>query len=175
MKKLLNKEMDTNTNSPRDAMPAINDRPDSNDPFDLDRFTRAQEKIYVRVIDELQNGRKESHWMWFIFPQIDGLGRSPTAKRYAIKSLEEAAAYLNHPVLGQRLLQCSEALLHIHGKSASAIFGFPDVWKLRSCMTLFATIAAADSIFARVLASYFNGQPDQQTMEILKRKPQRRE
>jgi uncharacterized protein (DUF1810 family) len=112
--------------------------------------------------------------MWFIFPQIEGLGRSSTAKRYAIKSLEEAAAYLNHPVLGQRLLQCSKSLLNIHGKSASAIFGFPDTWKLRSCMTLFATIANVDSVFARVLASYFNGQPDQQTLEILNREPQSR-
>lgn len=146
-------------------------------PFDLNRFTLAQEKIYARVLEELQNGHKESHWMWFIFPQIDGLGRSPTAKRYAIKSLDEATAYLDHPLLGQRLLQCSEALMNIHGKSASEIFGYPDEWKLRSCMTLFAAIADAGSVFARVLAKYFKGEPDQRTMKILIKDPdpQRRE
>ncbi|MBU0664448.1 MAG: DUF1810 domain-containing protein [Proteobacteria bacterium] len=156
-------------------MTPTNDLPNTNDPFDLNRFSRAQEKIYPKVLEELRKGRKESHWMWFIFPQIEGLGRSATAKFYAIKSLEEAAAYLNHPVLGQRLLQCSESLLNIHQKSASAIFGFPDEWKLRSCMTLFATIAEEDSVFARVLANYFNGQTDQRTMEILNREPQGRE
>ncbi|MBA3007666.1 MAG: DUF1810 domain-containing protein [Proteobacteria bacterium] len=153
-------------------MTPTNDLPNASNSFDLARFTRAQEEIYTQVLEELQRGHKKSHWMWFIFPQIDGLGRSSIAKHYAIKSLEEAAAYLNHPVLGQRLLQCSETLLNIHGKSASEIFGYPDEWKLRSCMTLFAAIAETESVFVQVLTRYFKGQPDQQTMEILNREPQ---
>lgn len=167
--------MDTSSSSTHDAMPTPTKAPELNDPFDLDRFIRAQERIYPRVLEELRRGRKESHWMWFVFPQLEGLGRSATAKRYAIKGLEEATAFLNHPVLGQRLLQCAETLLNIRGKSAAAIFGSPDDWKLRSCMTLFATISQADSVFSRVLAGYFNGHPDQRTMEILQAEPPNRE
>lgn len=152
-------------------MIATNDAIKGDDPFGLDRFVAAQEKIYVRVLGELQRGSKESHWMWFIFPQLDGLGKSPIARRYAIKNSNEAAAYLHHPLLGPRLLQCSDALLHIHGRSAFEIFGSPDDWKLRSSMTLFATIAGSGSIFAQVLARYFNGQPDPRTIEILAGSP----
>jgi uncharacterized protein (DUF1810 family) len=138
------------------------------DLFGLKRFLDAQAGVYERALAELKRGRKESHWMWFIFPQIDGLGRTSTARFYAIKSGAEAAAYLAHPVLGQRLLECSKALLQIQGKSASDIFGFPDDLKLRSSMTLFATASGADPAFSQVIAQYFGGQPDARTLELLK-------
>src|SRR5690348_3268527 len=112
----------------------------ADDRFDLDRFVRAQEEVYCRALSEITLGRKRSHWMWFIFPQIDGLGCSSTAKFYAIKSKDEAKAYLNHPRLGKRLNECAEALLKIKGKSATEIFGYPDDLKLRSSMTLFASV-----------------------------------
>ena len=106
--------------------------------------------------------------MWFIFPQLDGLGHSPFAMRYAIKSIEEARAYLEHPVLGSRLRECSRALLDLPGRSASQVFGFPDDLKLKSCMTLFARVSGPNSLFEQVLARYFNGQPDHRTVELLK-------
>jgi uncharacterized protein (DUF1810 family) len=139
------------------------------DPFDLNRFVEAQAGVYGRALEELRAGQKESHWMWFIFPQIDGLGSSSTARFYAIKSRQEAKAYLKHPVLGQRLIECSEALLQLKGKSASEIFGFPDDLKLRSSMTLFATVSEPDSVFSRVLGQYFGSQEDEKTLELLKR------
>ena len=105
--------------------------------------------------------------MWFIFPQIDGLGYSSTAKFYALKSVKEAKAYLNHPLLGKRLIECTDALLKIEGKSAAEIFGYPDDLKLRSSMTLFASVSALDSVFSRVLGQFFVGQPDQRTLELL--------
>jgi len=120
-----------------------------NDRFDLNRFVEAQEEIYPRALAEIKLSRKRSHWMWFIFPQIDGLGHSSTARLYAIKSKEEAKAYLDHPVLGKRLIECSEALLKIKGKSAEEIFGYPDDLKLRSSMTLFASVSEPDPIFSR--------------------------
>jgi uncharacterized protein (DUF1810 family) len=138
------------------------------DPFDLNRFLQAQDGLYDQALAELNAGRKESHWMWFIFPQIDGLGRSSTARFYAIKSLPEAKAYLNHPLLGPRIIACAEALLKRKGTSAADIFGYPDDLKLRSSMTLFACIADPDSVFARVLGQYFEGQPDQQTIDLLR-------
>ena len=140
----------------------------SNDQFDLNRFTSAQDKVYDRVLAELKNGRKRSHWMWYIFPQLDGLGRSTTARRYAIKSIEEAIAYLNHPVLGTRLLECANTVLAIEGKTASEIFGYPDDLKLKSSMTLFSTVAD-DSVFVRVLDKYFQSERDDRTLQLLKK------
>jgi len=138
------------------------------DPFDLNRFITAQERIYDSVLAELRSGQKSSHWMWFVFPQIVGLGRSPTAQHYAIKSIDEARAYLNDSVLGARLLECAEILEGIEGRSASAIFGYPDDLKLRSSMTLFASIAEdPHSVFVRVLEKYFEGEPDVRTLELL--------
>lgn len=138
------------------------------DRFDLNRFVQAQEEIYSRALAEINRGRKQSHWMWFVFPQIDGLGYSSTARFYAIKSRDEAQAYLTHPLLGKRLFECSEALLKIKAKSAEEIFGYPDDLKLRSCMTLFASISEAGSVFSRVLDQYYGGQADPQTLALLK-------
>ena len=142
-----------------------------NDPFELIRFVEAQDGVYERALAELKQGLKESHWMWFIFPQIEGLGSSSMARFYSIKSVNEAKAYLEHPWLGQRLIECSNALLQHSGKSASDIFGFPDDLKLRSSMTLFASISESEpeSVFSRVLEQYFAGQLDQQTLDTLKR------
>ena len=134
---------------------------------DLIRFMDAQAQVYRQVVEELTDGHKRTHWMWFIFPQIDGLGYSSTAKFYAIKSKDEANAYLDHALLGKRLRECAEALLKIEGKSAAEIFGYPDDLKLRSSMTLFASVSPADSAFSRVLAQYFGGEPDQRTLELL--------
>src|SRR5512147_915500 len=138
------------------------------DLFDLKRFVKAQDADYEEALREIKRGQKRSHWMWFIFPQIDGLGRSSTARFYAIKSADEAKAYLHHPVLGARLIECSKVLLQLQGLSASDIFGFPDDLKLRSSMTLFASVSEPDSVFSRVLGQYFAGQPDSRTLELLK-------
>ncbi|MEM1295293.1 MAG: DUF1810 domain-containing protein [Verrucomicrobiota bacterium] len=140
----------------------------SDDPFSLERFESAQEGIYESVCRELKRGRKRSHWMWFIFPQLDGLGRSSTARHYAIKSLDEAEAYLAHPTLGPRLLECCKLILGVEGKSATDIFGFPDDVKLRSSMTLFAQTSDPPEEFQSVIKKYFGGQGDDQTMELLK-------
>ena len=148
-------------------MPPASDTTDHNDPFNLRRFVSAQEKIYGDVLAELRSGQKRTHWMWFIFPQIDGLGYSPTSKHYAIKSKEEARQYLNHPVLGGRLLECAEIVLDIKGRSASEIFGSPDDLKLKSSMTLFASVTNPESVFARVLDKYFYGQRDSKTLNLL--------
>lgn len=137
------------------------------DPFNLKRFMDAQKDIYNDVLGELRNGRKRTHWMWFIFPQIDGLGHSSTAKYYAIKSSEEAQEYLNHPVLGKRLVECSEAVLAVEGRTVSEIFGYPDDMKLKSSMTLFETQARRDPVFASVLDKYFQGERDMRTIRIL--------
>ncbi len=144
-----------------------NDQQPPVDPFQLARFVAAQEETYDRALRELRRGRKESHWMWYIFPQIDGLGSSSTARRYAIKSADEARAYLSHPILGPRLLQCCQAILAVNGKSASDIFGFPDDMKLRSSMTLFAHVAGSHLEFAQVIEMYFSGHPDDRTIAIL--------
>jgi uncharacterized protein (DUF1810 family) len=137
------------------------------DRFDLNRFVQAQAEVYPRALAEIRRGLKESHWMWFIFPQIGGLAYSSTARFYAIKSKDEAQAYLNHPLLGKRLVECSAALLGIKGKSAAEIFNYPDDMKLRSSMTLFANISESDPVFSRVLEHYFEGRPDQRTLELL--------
>jgi uncharacterized protein (DUF1810 family) len=137
------------------------------DAFGLSRFISAQDSVYDRVLEELKSGWKRSHWMWYIFPQVDGLGYSATTKHYAIKSMEEARAYLNHPVLGSRLLECADAVLAIEGRSASGILGYPDDLKLQSSMTLFASVAGPDSVFVRVLDKYFQGEKDVKTLQLL--------
>lgn len=137
------------------------------DPYDLNRFVRAQEDIYQRALSELERGRKQSHWMWYVFPQLDGLGSSPTSRLYSIKSEDEARAYLEHPVLGQRLAECAEALLAVNGKSATAILGSPDDMKLKSCATLFAHVSAPGSAFERILDKFYAGDRDAATLGLL--------
>ncbi len=137
--------------------------------FDLERFLSAQAPVYGQALAELRRGQKRSHWMWFVFPQIEGLGHSSTSIHYAIKSLEEARAYLKHPVLGSRLRECAEAVYAVEGHTASDIFGFPDDLKLRSSMTLFAAVAEPESVFLRVLEKYFQGKQDERTLQLLKR------
>ena len=138
----------------------------SNDPFDLDRFVRAQTADYDRALSELRDGEKRSHWMWYIFPQIEGLGNSPMSLRYSIKSAAEALAYLGHPVLGPRLQECAAVVHSIVGRSALQIFGSPDDLKLRSCATLFAGVSD-EALFEQLLRKYFNGQPDSETLRRL--------
>jgi uncharacterized protein (DUF1810 family) len=137
------------------------------DPFHLARFLQAQERSYETALAELRQGAKRSHWMWFIFPQITGLGSSSTAQFYAISSRAEAEAHLAHPVLGSRLVTCAEALLGVEGQTASQIMGYPDDLKLRSSATLFAAVSPAGSIFHKLLEKYFDGEPDPRTLEIL--------
>lgn len=143
---------------------------DPTDPFNLQRFVSAQEPVYSTVLNELHNGRKRTHWMWFIFPQIDGLGFSSTSRYYAIKTKEETLHYLHHPVLGARLVECTEAVLQIAGKSASDIFGSPDDLKLKSSMTLFAAVSDPGSTFERVIERYFQGQRDARTLTLLEQR-----
>ena len=140
---------------------------DRGDPFDLSRFINAQEGIYDRALAELRDGLKRSHWMWYIFPQVEGLGHSPTTRRYSIKSLEEARHYLAHPVLGQRLKESAEAVLAIQGRSAADIFGHPDDWKLQSSMTLFELVSGPESVFGRILEKYYQGKRDTRTLQIV--------
>lgn len=139
-----------------------------NDPYDLNRFMQAQQNDYERALFEVKSGQKRSHWMWYIFPQFDGLGFSPTSKRYSIKSLAEAKAYLNHPILGSRLLECAKAVLSVEGKSAYEIFGSPDDMKLRSCATLFAHVSPAGSVFEQVIDKFFQGERDPKTIHLIK-------
>ncbi len=137
------------------------------DPYDLNRFLQAQKDDYPRALSEIRSGRKRSHWMWYIFPQYEGLGFSPTARFYSIKSVAEAGAYLNHPVLGQRLTECFEAALGVEEKSAHEIFGSPDDMKLKSCATLFAYLSPPGSVFERLLDKYFQGECDRSTLRLL--------
>jgi uncharacterized protein (DUF1810 family) len=139
------------------------------DHFGLERFTSAQADIYGQALAELRSGQKRTHWMWFIFPQLEGLGHSATAMHYAIKSIAEARAYLDHAVLGPRLRECAEAILAVEGRTASEIFQYPDDLKLRSSMTLFAAVAESGSVFSRVLDKYFAGKQDERTLQLLKR------
>ena len=148
-------------------MTKANEPSATGDPYDLTRFVWAQADDYERALSEIRGGEKRSHWMWYIFPQFDGLGSSPTAKRYAIKSVAEARAYLAHPVLGARLVSCAEAVLAVRGKSAHEIFGSPDDLKLRSCATLFAHVSPAGSVFERLLDAYFRGARDGETLRLL--------
>ena len=138
------------------------------DPFALERFVAVQAGVIDRVLGELRAGRKQSHWMWFIFPQIAGLGRSPTAVHYAIASLDEARAYLAHPILGERLRECTRLVLDVKGKSAHDIFGSPDDLKFHSSMTLFAAAASGEQIFSQALEKYFAGRGDDVTLDRLR-------
>ena len=136
-------------------------------PYDLQRFVLAQDPVFERVLAELRAGMKTSHWMWFIFPQIRGLGRSPVSLEYAIASREEAQSYLQHPILGPRLKECTRLVLEVEGRSVEEIFGSPDDMKFRSSMTLFAQVSPDDDIFQRALQKYFAGVPDRLTFERL--------
>lgn len=137
------------------------------DPYGLSRFAEAQSTEYSEVILELRAGCKQSHWIWFVFPQLKGLGRSSTSEYYGISSLEEARAYLAHPVLGPRLSECTELVLRIENRPVDRIFGFPDNLKFRSSMTLFSRAAPENAIFQAALDKYFSGEPDARTLELL--------
>jgi len=137
------------------------------DPYDLNRFVRAQEDSYEQALLELERGRKRSHWMWYIFPQLDGLGSSSISRLYSIKSEDEARAYLEHPVLGRRLAACAEAILAVNGKSATEILGSPDDVKLKSCATLFAHVSEPGSLFERILEKFYAGGRDAATVRLL--------
>ncbi len=136
--------------------------------LNLQRFLDAQQNTYQQALTEIKNGKKRSHWMWFIFPQIAGLGFSETSKLYAIKNLEEAQLYLEHDILGSRLIEISNALFDIEGKTANQIFGSPDDLKLNSCMTLFALLDDTEPVFDAVLAKYFNAMKDNKTLRLIK-------
>jgi len=137
------------------------------DPYDLRRFVVAQDDVYESAVSELRAGRKTSHWMWFVFPQIAGLGRSATAQKYAISSLAEAESYLAHPLLGPRLRDCARILAQLSGRTAQEVLGAVDAQKLQSSMTLFARAAAEQSVFHEVLAQYFDGAEDRATLQRL--------
>ena len=139
------------------------------DPHDLRRFVEAQSPVHDLALAEIRSGRKTSHWMWYVFPQYDGLGRSSIARSYAIKSIAEATAYLRHDVLGPRLVECAESLLATKGRSAHEIFDSPDDMKLRSCATLFARVSPAGSAFHRLLDRFFGGEADSRTLELIER------
>lgn len=137
------------------------------DPFNLQRFVDAQDPVFAQVCAELRQGRKTGHWMWFIFPQLAGLGHSETARKFAISSRQEAEAYLQHPVLGPRLRECSRLAALGEGRSAHRIFGSPDDLKFRSSMTLFAAVAPDDEVFTQALRKYFEGEADGLTLQKL--------
>ncbi len=139
------------------------------DPYKLTRFIEAQNAVYEQVCWELENERKLTHWIWFIFPQIEGLSLSPTSKSFAITTLEEAVAYLANPILGSRLKHCVQLVSNIEGKSAKQILGMTDAVKFRSCMTLFAHATTDDSLFMHALNKYFEGQYDVRTLEIIEK------
>lgn len=139
------------------------------DPHELARFVAAQEQHYEQALSEIRSGCKRSHWMWYVFPQFDGLGFSATSRLYAIKTVAEAEAYLAHPLLGRRLVESLRAVLGLEGRTALEVFGAPDDMKLRSCATLFAVISPAGSVFHQVLDRYFGGEPDDRTLRMLKR------
>ncbi len=148
-------------------MPEADQPSVAKDPYDLSRFVRAQEDDYEQALSEIRGGRKRSHWMWYIFPQGDGLGFSSTSRRYAIKNIAEAEAYLSHPVLGVRLMECVEAVLGLEQRSAFEIFGSPDDMKLKSCATLFAHVSPPGSVFERLLVKYYSGEHDRETLRLL--------
>jgi uncharacterized protein (DUF1810 family) len=137
------------------------------DPYDLQRFVDAQGRVYDTVVGELRGGRKRTHWMWFVFPQLRGLGSSPTAMRFAISSIDEARAYLDHEVLGARLRECAGLVRRIDGRTAEEIFGWPDDMKLRSSMTLFARAADDNAEFVAVLDKFYGGEEDPATLARL--------
>ncbi|MGO4870972.1 MAG: DUF1810 domain-containing protein [Roseiarcus sp.] len=137
------------------------------DPYDLTRFVDAQQHTFERACEELRAGRKSGHWMWFVFPQIEGLGHSETARRFAISSRAEAEAYLKHPLLGPRLRECARLVNGVNGRSAHDIFGHPDDLKFHSSVTLFAAVAADNAVFEQALQKYFAGERDRSTIERL--------
>jgi uncharacterized protein (DUF1810 family) len=137
------------------------------DPYNLSRIVQAQEGSYELALSEINSGQKRTHWMWYIFPQLDGLAFSATSKKYSIKSVEEAKAYINHSLLGPRLLECAEAVVRIKGKTAAEIFGSPDDLKLRSCATLFAYVLPQGSVFDRLIDKYYRGERDSKTLQLL--------
>ena len=139
----------------------------SDTPLDLQRFVAAQRPVYDDVLAQLRAGQKATHWMWFIFPQLRGLGQSPTARRFAISDIGEATAYLDHPILGNRLRECTQLVNAIEGRSVREIFGYPDFLKFRSCMTLFGRAAKDSGIFAAALSKYFEGDEDPVTLRLL--------
>jgi uncharacterized protein (DUF1810 family) len=139
----------------------------SSDPYNLQRFIDAQHPIYGQIRDELQRGQKETHWMWFIFPQIKGLGISTTAQKYAIRGIDEAKAYLGHPLLGFRLRECTQLVSMVTGRTIEEIFGYPDHLKFHSSMTLFAKASTGDKFFTAALTKYFGGKLDRKTVELL--------
>jgi uncharacterized protein (DUF1810 family) len=138
-----------------------------NDPYDLQRFLQAQDSVYEQVCAELRNGRKEGHWMWFIFPQLRGLGHSQTAVKYGIASRQEAEEYLKHPVLGPRLRECSRLVNLVKGRSINQILGYPDDLKFRSSMSLFASVAPHEQVFTEALQKYYGGELDRLTLDRL--------
>jgi uncharacterized protein (DUF1810 family) len=140
----------------------------TNDPYDLERFVAAQRGVFEDARSELKNGQKESHWMWFIFPQLRGLGHSSMAEKFGISSREEAEAYLRHAVLGPRLIECTTLVNQVEGRSVEQIFGYPDHLKFKSSMTLFAQAGPDNEPFVKALDKYFGGQPDGKTLERLK-------
>lgn len=139
------------------------------DPFNLSRFVEAQRPLFDRVMDELRAGRKTSHWMWFVFPQLRGLGHSEMADRFAISTLDEAQAYLEHDLLGPRLEQCVRAVLEHRGMNAKQIFGSPDDLKFRSCLTLFMCAQTGSALYQQALDQFYSGEPDRRTLLLLGR------
>jgi uncharacterized protein (DUF1810 family) len=142
---------------------------ESDDPHDLQRFVEAQDPVIETVKEELRSGQKRSHWMWYVFPQMEGLGRSRMSRRYAISSRDEAEAYLTHPTLGPRLRECTEIVNGVDGRSANEIFGSPDDLKFRSSMTLFETVADDPEPFRTALDRYYDGDPDPKTLQLLEK------
>ena len=140
----------------------------SNDPFNLQRFVEAQAPVFEDVVSELRQGFKRTHWIWFIFPQIAGLGHSQMAKKFSISSLAEAGAYLEHPLLGPRLRECTRLVNQVEGRSLEQIFGYPDDLKFHSSMTLFTQVSADNAVFKEALGKFFHGEPDALTIERLK-------
>jgi uncharacterized protein (DUF1810 family) len=139
-----------------------------NDPFDLQRFVSAQNPVFEQVCSELRQGRKESHWMWFVFPQLQGLGHSWMADKFGISSRDEAEAYRGHSILGRRLKECTRLVNLVEGRSIDQIFGYPDNLKFRSSMTLFSCVEPDSDVFVTALQKYFGGQPDRVTLERLR-------
>jgi uncharacterized protein (DUF1810 family) len=137
------------------------------DPHNLSRFVQAQEEDYQQALSEIKSGKKRTHWMWYIFPQIDGLASSSTSKYFSIKSIEEAKAYLGHAILGPRLLECAEVVTRIDGRSARDVFGSPDDLKLKSSATLFACVSPPGSVFDRLLRKHYHGERDETTLHLL--------
>lgn len=141
----------------------------ANDPYNLQRFVEAQDPVIEEVKEELRSGRKRTHWMWYVFPQIEGLGSSQLAQRYAISSQDEAEAYLSHPILGSRLRDCTEIVNAVEGRSANEVFGSPDDLKFRSSMTLFETVADDPTPFRTALEQYYENDRDSKTLELLEK------